>query len=360
MKRRNFLKLATAGAAAAAIIRNQAQAATETQADAAPATAGTFGPPPETIDEGGMKYRILGTTNEKVSIVGIGGYHLAREGFSGPSTEDAIRIVRTGIDAGVNFCDNCWDYNKGESEIRLGKALKDGYRNRAFVMTKIDGRTSEAAMGQLETSLTRLQVDHIDLLQFHEIIRLDDPDRIFAKGGALEAMLRARDQGKIRYIGFTGHKSPAIHAKMFEVAAQHKFHFDTVQMPVNIMDAHFNSFQRTIFPIAANQKTAVLAMKTFGDPYVLDAKVAEPIEMLHYSMSQPVAVVITGCDKMEYLEQAIKAARTYQPMTAEAQRELLSRSEGAALNGSTERYKVSTHFDGTTQNPGWLTQAKPT
>ncbi len=355
MERRGFLKLSAVGVVAAA-----SQAAAQTGSQQGPVRGdewegGVFGSPPQTFDEGGMKYRILGETGEKVSLIGIGGFHLAKPG--GPAAGEAIRIVRTAIDAGVNFCDNSWDYNNGESEIRLGNALRDGYRQRAFVMTKIDGRTRDAAMGQLETSLKRLQVDHIDLLQFHEIIRLSDPDAIFASGGALEAVLKAKDEGKVRYIGFTGHKSPDIHAKMFETAAKHGFHFDTVQMPVNLMDAHFNSFQRRIFPIAAQQKTAVLAMKTFGDHFILDAKPADPIDMPHYSMSQPVAVVITGLDKMEILDQALKAARTYNPMTAKRQQELLEASATSGIDGSTELYKLTGHFDSTAQHPEWLTQA---
>ena len=341
MERRDFLKASAAGAAAAAV-------------SGAPAAALAFGAPPKTFDSGGMKYRILGTTGARVSLLGLGGFHLAKPG--GPTASEATQIVHAAIDHGVTFCDNCWDYNGGESEVRLGNALRGGYRDRVFLMTKIDGRTAAAAAAQLETSLRRLQTDHLDLLQFHEIIRMDDPDRVFAPGGALEAVLRARDQGKVRHIGFTGHKSPEIHKKMFEVAAAHHFHFDTVQMPVNVMDAHFDSFQATIFPIAQQQNTAVLAMKTFGDNFIYKANVAAPIELLHYSMSQPVAVVVTGCDSMTILQQALDAARTWQPMTAEQQQALLAKSAPAAKTGSTELYKISEHFDGTNQHPGWLTQ----
>jgi predicted aldo/keto reductase-like oxidoreductase len=345
MERRGFLKVAAAGATAAAGAAQSAAAA-----DFAIRT------PPHTTEEGGMKFRILGETGQRVSLIGLGGFHLAKPERNAPTTEDAIRIVRTFLDAGGNFCDNCWDYNGGESEVRLGKALRDGYRQKAFVMTKIDGRTRESAAAQIDTSLKRLQTDHIDLLQFHEIIRMQDPERIFAPGGALEAVLQARQDGKIRHIGFTGHKSPAIHKHMFEVAAAHGFHFDTVQMPVNIMDAHFNSFQDIIFPVAEAQKTAVLAMKTFGDTFIVDSHVADPIEMLHYSMSQPVAVVVTGCDHMQILQQALTAVRSYQPMTAAQQQALLQKSFAKAQGGQTERYKVSTHFDGTTQHPNWLTE----
>jgi uncharacterized protein len=353
MERRDLLKATALGAAAAAAVPALAAAQT-TMAPAEPAP-GTW-PPPATIDEGGMKYRILGTTGERVSIVGMGGFHLAKPEPNGPTAEDAIRLVRTGIDNGINFCDCAWDYNGGESEIRLGRALRDGYRRRAFLMTKIDGRTAEAAMGQLETSLKRLQTDHLDLLQFHEIIRWDDPDRIFAEGGALEAVLKAQQQGKLKYIGFTGHKSPKIHRKMFQVAARHRFHFDTVQMPVNVMDSHFDSFQQMIFPIAQEQKTAVLAMKTFGDTFIYQANVAPPVELLHYGMSQPVAVVITGCDRMPVLEQALQAARTYRPMSAADQQALLAAASALGSTGETEKYKVSHHFDSTMQHPGYLTQ----
>ncbi len=350
MERRDVLKATALGAAAAAVSPALASAQT-----AASPTAGHW-PAPDTIQEGDMKFRILGTTGQRVSLVGLGGFHLAKPEPDGPTAEDAIRIVRTGLDAGINFCDNCWDYNEGESEIRLGRALRDGYRQKAFLMTKIDGRTAASAMAQLETSLKRLQTDHLDLLQFHEVIRWDDPDRIFAEGGALEAVLKAQQQGKLRYIGFTGHKSPKIHRKMFEVAAQHDFHFDTVQMPVNVMDAHFDSFQDMIFPIAQQQKTAVLAMKTFGDTFIVDTHIAPPITMLHYGMSQPVAVVITGCDKMPILQQALAAVRSYQPMSAADQQALLARTAALGDSGRTEKYKISHHFDGTVQHPGYLTQ----
>lgn len=188
MERRDLLKATALGAAVA-----MAGAPLGAAASAIPPTAGNW-PPPETIQDGDMKFRILGTIGERVSLVGMGGLHLAKPEPNGPTTEPAIRIIRTGVDAGINFYDNCWDYNGGESEIRLGKSLRDGYRDRVFLMTKIDGRTAAAAMGQLETSLRRLQTDHLDLIQFHEIIRDDDPDRVFASGGALEAILKARNE----------------------------------------------------------------------------------------------------------------------------------------------------------------------
>jgi aryl-alcohol dehydrogenase-like predicted oxidoreductase len=192
-----------------------------------------------------MIYRMLGSTGEKVSAIGVGGWHL---GLKHVDEKLAISIVRTAIDRGINFLDNCWDYNEGESELRMGKALRDGYRDRAFVMTKIDGRNKKEAAKQLDESLKRLDVDYIDLVQHHEIIRFEDPHRIFADEGANAALIEARGAGKLRYIGFTGHKDPCIHLYMLEVAEQHGFKFDTVQMPLNVMDAHYRSFERQVVP----------------------------------------------------------------------------------------------------------------
>jgi predicted aldo/keto reductase-like oxidoreductase len=298
---------------------------------------------------GGMTYRTLGRTGEKVSSIGIGGYHLGR-----PSEQESIRIVRTAIDNGVNFLDNCWDYNNGDSEVRMGKALRDGYRQRAFLMTKIDGRTKAAATQQLEESLRRLQTDHIDLLQFHEIIRMDDPERVFAPGAALDVVLAAKKAGKVRYIGFTGHKSPDIHLKMLETARAHQFHFDSVQMPLNVMDAHFDSFQKKVLPVLVKEEIGVLGMKPMGDKIILTSKAVEPIECLHYSMNLPTSVVITGCDSMDILEQALKAARTFRPMNEQQVTALLAKTRDAAQRGQYELYKTTTTFDGTTQNPQWL------
>src|ERR1700747_3137512 len=205
--------------------------------------------------------RRLGRTGEKVSMVGLGGYHIGKQ----PDEQESIRIIRTALDSGINFLDNCWDYNDGQSEVRMGKALRDGYRQRAFVMTKIDGRTKKAAGQQLEESLQRLQTDHIDLLQFHEIIRMEDPERVFAAGGGMEAVVAAQKAGKVRFIGFTGHKSPDIHLKMLETAKKYGFTFDTVQMPLNVMDAHFNSFEKKVLPILTQEHTGVLGMKSMGD-----------------------------------------------------------------------------------------------
>ena len=280
--------------------------------------------------EGEIPTRILGRTGETVSAIGLGGYHL---GFPDLKESESIRIIRTAIDHGITFLDNCWDYNNGQSEIRMGRALRDGYREKVFLMTKIDGRDGKSAKSQLEESLRRLGTDRIDLLQFHEIIHADDPERIFAEGGALEAAIEAKDEGTIRYIGFTGHKSPDIHNKMLGTAARHHFRFDTVQMPLNVMDAHFASFEKKVLPTLVRDGIGVLGMKSMGDHVILGSKTVTPIECLHYAMNLPTSVVITGCDSMEVLEQALTAARTFRPMTADETGSLLARTARAAAKG---------------------------
>jgi predicted aldo/keto reductase-like oxidoreductase len=299
----------------------------------------------------GVSMRILGHTGEKVSMVGIGGYHLGRPGVD---VEESVRLVRTALDQGINFLDNCWDYNGGESELRMGKALRDGYRQKAFLMTKIDGRNRVTATNQINDSLKRLQTDRIDLLQFHEVIRDNDPDRIFAAGGALEAVMEARKAGKVRYIGFTGHKSPDIHLKMLTTASAHQFTFDAVQMPLNVMDHHFNSFESKVLPVLQKQNIGVLGMKSMGDPFILQSKTVTPIECLHYAMNLPTSVVITGCDSLKILLQALDAARSFQPMGKQEVAALLAKTTKAAQSGEFEMYKTSHHFDGTYQNPQWL------
>jgi predicted aldo/keto reductase-like oxidoreductase len=284
-------------------------------------------------------------------MVGIGGYHL---GKPDQTTEESIRIVRTALDEGINFLDNCWDYNGGESELRMGKALRDGYRRRAFLMTKIDGRDKSTAALQINESLKRLQTDHVDVLQFHEVIRDSDPDRIFAAGGAIEAVLEARKAGKTRYIGFTGHKSPDIHLKMLATAEAHHFTFDTVQMPLNVMDAHFDSFESKVVPVLLKQNIGVLGMKPMGDHFILQSNTVTAVECLHYSMNLPTSVVITGCDSLPILQQALDAARSFRAMSSEQVATLLAKTAEAARAGQYEKYKTSHNFDGTYQNPQWL------
>ncbi len=285
-------------------------------------------------------------------MIGMGGFHLGQ-----PSTPDAdaIKLIHAGIDRGITFLDNSWDYNNGTSELRMGRALSvGGYRDRVFLMTKIDGRTKAAAAAQIEESLNRLLTDRLDLLQFHENIRPDDADRIFAEGGALEAALAAQAAGKVRYIGFTGHKDPDYHLHMIEVARAHAFTFDTVQMPLNVMDAHFKSFERKVLPVALELDMGILAMKTFGDKFILETGAVSPIDMLHYGLNLPTSVVITGIDRPEILDQAIAAATTFSPLPPDKVAEILAKTAGLAVEGKSELYKTTHFFDSTVQNPSWL------
>jgi aryl-alcohol dehydrogenase-like predicted oxidoreductase len=338
MERRDFLKSATAVGVAAA---TGASSAEISGSATSPVTR------PQSPD---MPYRQLGTTGESVSAIGMGGYHLGKQ----KDSAESINLVHAGIERGITFLDNCWDYNDGISEVRMGQALRNGYRQKIFLMTKLDGRTADEYNKQLEQSLGRLQTDVIDLVQFHEVIRMEDPDRIFAAGGALEAAIAARQAGKIRYIGFTGHKDPAIHLRMLETAQKHSFHFDTVQMPINVMDAHFRSFTHQVMPVAIKQGIGVLAMKTFGDHHILNSNTVQPIEALHYGLTQPVSVVITGIDSMQILDQAMQAARTFKPLSQAEMKSILDRTEVAASEGKFELFKTTSQFDGTAANPKWL------
>jgi predicted aldo/keto reductase-like oxidoreductase len=305
--------------------------------------------PSETI-RGEMRYRPLGRTGEEVSVIGLGGHHIGRQ----KRERDSIQIIRAAIDAGINFMDNCWDYHDGGSEIRMAKALKDGYRKRVFLMTKIDGRTKEEAAKQIDQSLVRLQTDTIDLLQHHEIIRMEDPDRIFTRGGAMEAVTAARKAGKVRFIGFTGHKDPLVHLRMLEVAAQHEFRFDTVQMPLNVMDAHFRSFGQNVLPALLREGIGILAMKSMGDGLILKSKTVTPFECLHYAMTLPTSTVITGIDSLKILEQDLEAVKTFRPLSKKQISALLARTARAASQGRFEGFKTTNGFDGTAKNPAWL------
>jgi len=298
-----------------------------------------------------MIYRTLGSTGEKVSAIGVGGWHL---GLKHVDERLAIRIVHSAIDRGINFLDNCWDYNDGASEKRMGKALRDGYRERAFVMTKIDGRSKKEANKQLDESLKRLDVDCIDLVQHHEVIRFDDPHRIFHAEGANAALIEARAAGKIRYIGFTGHKDPRIHLYMLEVAKENGFKFDTVQMPLNVMDAHYRSFEKLVLPELVKLEIGVLGMKSMANGILLKSKTATPVECLHYALSLPTSVVITGIDSMEILEQAFAAIESFHPFSNVEREALLAKTRDASANGHFEPFKTSSIFDGTAENPEWL------
>jgi predicted aldo/keto reductase-like oxidoreductase len=306
---------------------------------------------PESAAHPEMPYRVLGRTGERVSAIGLGGWHL---GLERVDEQLSIRIVRSAIDRGINFLDNCWDYNGGASETRMGKALRDGYRNRAFLMTKIDGRSKGEAARQLEESLRRLQTDRIDLVQHHEILRYEDPHRIFAEDGANAALVEARQAGKLRYIGFTGHKDPRIHLYMLEVARDHGFTFDTVQMPLNVMDAHYRSFERLVLPELVKLNIGVLGMKSLANGIILRSNTLGAIECLQYALNLPTSVVITGVESMEILEQAFTAARTFRPMSKAQVKALLKKTAEAASRGEFEPFKTTSIFDGTAQNPEWL------
>lgn len=296
--------------------------------------------------------RRLGRTNQHVSIIGMGGFHLGKADLP---DSDAIKLVHSGLDRGITFLDNSWDYNMGNSELRVGRALQiPSYREKAFLMTKIDGRTKESFNKQFDESLHRLLVDHVDLVQFHENIRPDDADRIFAPGGALEAAIAVRQAGKTRFIGFTGHKNPDYHLHMLELADKHGFAFDTVQMPLNVMDAHYESFEKKVLPEAKKRDIGVIAMKTFGDHAILDTGAVSPVEMLHYGMNLPTSVVVTGIDKPAILEQAIVAATTFKPLGATHLAAILAKTQQLAQGGKSELYKSTHYFDSTFQNPQWL------
>jgi len=298
-----------------------------------------------------IPYRTLGRTGERVSAIGLGGWHLGLERVDEPLS---VRIIRTAIDRGINFLDNCWDYNDGASETRMGKALRGGYRQKVFLMTKIDGRSYAEATRQLDRSLERLETDCIDLVQHHEILRYDDPHRIFDEEGANRALVDGQSAGKIRYIGFTGHKDPHIHLYMLDVAREHGFLFDTVQMPLNVMDAHYRSFAKLVLPELVKQGTGVLGMKPMANGIILKSKTVSPVECLQYALNLPTSVVITGVDSMEILDQACEAARTFRPLSDPELTALLSKTAQAAARGEFEPFKTSSIFDGTAQNPAWL------
>jgi predicted aldo/keto reductase-like oxidoreductase len=300
--------------------------------------------------KGEMIYRALGRTGEKVSAIGLGGFHIGVP----KEEQESVGLIRSAIDRGITFMDNCWDYHEGESERRMGKALRDGYRDKVFLMTKIDGRTKALAARQIDESLRRLQTDRIDLMQHHEVIRMEDPDRIFAEDGSNAAVLEAKRAGKVRFVGFTGHKDPAVHLRTLEIAAQQKFRFDAVQMPLNVMDAHFRSFERNVLPELVKEGIGVLGMKALGSGAIPQTRIVTAIECLHYALNLPTSVVITGMENGDRLEQALEAMRTFKPMSKEELAVLLSRTGQAAATGKHEGFKTTTAFDATARHPEWL------
>jgi len=329
--RRRFLKagLGTAGAVVAA----SASARTETAASFLPLDMTTTGP--EDIPR-----KPLGRTGARVSILGLGGYHLGTVG----SATEASRLVHEAVDAGVTFLDNAWEYNGGRSEEWMGQALQ-GRRDKVFLMTKVctHGRDRKTAMRQLEESLARLRTGHLDLWQIHEVIYENDPDLHFAKGGVIEALDQAKKEGKVRFVGFTGHKSPAIHLKMLA----HDYPFDTVQMPLNCFDATYRSFEQLVLPELARRGIAALGMKSLGgdgQPILHGAVLAE--EALRYAMSLPVATTISGIDSLAVLHQNLAIARGFTPMTPEEMEALRRRCASLAADGHLELFKSTKRYDG--------------
>ena len=301
----------------------------------------------ETTKSGGVPLRPLGSTGVRVSALGLGGYHIGV-----PDTEaESTTLIRAAIDQGITFMDNSWDYHDGGSEIRMGKALRDGYRDKVFLMTKIDARTKANAEKQIHECLARLQTDRLDLLQFHEILWPKNAGQVFAPGGALEAVVAAQKAGKVRFIGFTGHKDPSAHLHMLEVAAKNNFKFDTVQMPLNVMDAHFRSFEHQVLPVLVRDKIGALAMKTLGGGNILRSRLVTATECLHYALNLPASVVIAGIENLAQLKQAVDAMATFKPLGEADVASLLARTAEAANSGQYEPFKTSTAYDSLVQKP---------
>ncbi|MHB8970759.1 MAG: aldo/keto reductase [Pirellulaceae bacterium] len=356
MKRRNLLKQAAAYGALAILRASEADAAETHQPAASPIGEKAdlswpdLGPAPAEIRQGNMLYRTLGRTGERISAYGLGGYHIGLV----KEEQDSIKLIRSAIDRGITFMDNCWDYHNGKSEVWMGKALRDGNRQKVFLMTKIDGRTRQAADRQIDESLQRLQTDHVDLMQIHENLRMEDADRCFAEGGVIEALEAAKKIGKIRYIGFTGHKDPIVHNRMLDVAAEHNFHFDSCQMPLNLLDANFRSFARDVVPRLLKEGIAVLGMKPMASGAIVKNKIATPMECLTYALTLPTSAVITGIDSMDVLEQDLSIMKDFKPLDSGQMRELLARTIRPARTGNFEKFKTATMYDGTALHPEWL------
>lgn len=281
-----------------------------------------------------MPRRTLGKTGLEVSLLGLGGWHIGapRESAEGE------RIIKAAMDAGVNFLDNSHDYHDGDSERRMGNATK-GRRDEVILMTKVNARDRKGAMQELESSLRLLQTDHVDIWQIHSVERAEDPDWLFSKNGAIEALVQAKKEGKTRFVGFTGHKNPDYHLAMLEK----DFDWDTIQMPLNVLDAHFRSFESKVLPKANSLNVGVIGMKPLASSFAVRA--ADPIECLHYAMNLPVAVTVTGCDSMERLEQALKAVRTFKPLDKEQVATLLAKTKTFGQSGDGEPFKTTTRYD---------------
>jgi predicted aldo/keto reductase-like oxidoreductase len=320
--RRNFLRSSAAGLAAATAVHGAT--------------------PIKLKNEAGIPLRPLGKTGEQVTILSLGGFHSTVPGKL--SENDSISLIQRAIDEGITFLDNAWDYHDGVGEERMGKAIaQGGRRDKIFLMTKVCGRTAKESQQHLEDSLRRLQTDHLDLWQFHEIVYDNDPDWIFAAEGAIETALRAKEQGKVRFIGFTGHKDPRIHLKML----QKPHPWDTVQMPLNLMDAHYRSFQREVLPRLIERGIGPIGMKSLGGDGGIVAKAGFAIEdALRYVLSLPIASLVSGIDSLPVLEQNLKIVRDFKPMSPDEMAAIDAKSADLAGDGRFELFKSSKVYDG--------------
>ncbi len=284
---------------------------------------------------GTVPTRRLGRTGEEVSVIGLGGFHLGMEKLT---ESEASELVRTAIEQGVTFLDNSWGYHRGRSEERMGRALAGGWRERAFLMTKFDARDKRGALRQLDESLRRLQTDHLDLWQIHEVVYYNDPDLLSAPGGALEALDEARQAGKTRFLGFTGHKDPELHLETLDL-----FDFDAMQLPLNVMDHHFRSFEREVLPVLLERDLGVIGMKSFGDRVILESGVVDAREALDYVLNLPVSTVVKGCESQEELQFAIDRARNFKGLSEQQVNAILVKTAPAEISGGGryELYKTS-------------------
>ena len=330
--RRDFLRVGATMAGVASSVSAASEAVFSSAASPGQAL-------PPTAGKGDMLYRSLGRTGAQVSALGVGGHHLG----DFPSVDEAIRLVHEAIDAGITFFDNCWEYYNGKTETILGRALQ-GRRDQVFLMTKVctHGRSGRLALQMLEESLRRLQTDHLDLWQIHGIVYDNDPELAYTKGGVLEAFDRAKQQGKARFVGFTGHKDPAFHLKMLELG----YPFDTVQMPLNPFDASFHSFEKQVLPEVNRRGMAALGMKSMGGTaWAVKNGVVQAEELLRYAMSLPVATTIVGMDSLEVLYQNVRVVHGFKPMTDSEMEALRVRCAATAADGRYEPYKVSLRYD---------------
>jgi predicted aldo/keto reductase-like oxidoreductase len=320
LNRRNFLQAGAAGLAAVSLA-GTAVAAQEKSA-------------------GGIPLRPLGRTGEKVTMIGLGGFHAAV-----PEAEDAsIRLIQRACDEGITFLDNAWDYMDGKAEERMGKAISQGgRRDKLFLMTKCCGRTANDAQSNLEDSLRRLRTDHLDLWQFHEINYDNDPEWVFQQGGALEYALKAKEQGKVRFIGFTGHKHPEIHLKMLS----QPYEWASVQMPLNVLDSQYRSFQKNVLPVLNQRGIAPLGMKSLGGRgNIVKGTGIGVEEALRYVLSLPIATLVSGIDSEQVLDQNLKIVREFSPMTVAEMAAIEAKVRPLAGDGRLELFKSTQVFDG--------------